>query len=38
MKDEERYNQDEIKESLTIIEQNVVNEIAFWKEQGLKDT
>jgi phospholipase/carboxylesterase len=37
-KDEERYNLEEIKDSLAIIDQNVASEVAFWKEQGLKET
>lgn len=35
-KEEERFNFDEVRESLAIIDKHVVEEINFWKGTGLK--
>ena len=35
-KEEERFNFEEVRESLGIIDQHVLEEIRFWKERGIK--
>jgi predicted esterase len=35
-KEEERFAFEEVRESLGIIDQHVVEEIRFWKEKGVK--
>jgi phospholipase/carboxylesterase len=37
-KNEERFNLEEVKDSLRIIESHVVGEIAYWRENGITGT